>query len=56
MQDAYAYYELQKINLGEEFLVKLKERFTDLTINPELYRYIDSRQVLRDAHWTDFLL
>ena len=39
--DAYNYYEEKLSGLGERFLDALQQRYTELSVNPTFYSYID---------------
>lgn len=47
-QEAYDYYELEKADLGEDFLNELAKTYRLIAQNPSHYGYIDARQILRD--------
>ena len=47
--EAYLYYEEQSVDLGDRFLEKVEQRFTDLQNHPEYYSFIDRRNILRDV-------
>lgn len=46
--EAYTWYEEQRIGLGEELLKELEIAYHKIANNPEHYGFIDERKVLRD--------
>ena len=46
--EAYAWYENQRIGLGDELLTELKTAYQKIANNPQHYSFIDQRKELRD--------
>lgn len=51
IQEAYEYYELKQLGLGEKFLQKLQQRLLHLSKHPNNYGFIDEDylKILRDV-------
>ena len=48
VQDAYSWYEKQRVGLGEELLYELGIAYKHIANHPQFYGFIDDRKVLRD--------
>jgi len=46
---AYEYYETMNEGLGESFLWELEKRYSDLSIHPFNYGFIDDQAIIRDV-------
>ena len=46
--EAYEWYELQRIGLGEELLTELETCYQKIAGHPEYFSFIDERKELRD--------
>ena len=54
VQDAYSWYEKQKIGLGEELLHELNVAYNRIAGHPNYYGFIDERKILRDLRISRF--
>jgi len=52
--EGYQYYENLQFGLGDRFLEELLNRYTEISINPHYYGFIDELNIIRDVRLKSF--
>jgi hypothetical protein len=48
VKQAYLYYEGVQEGLGERFLSELQKRYSEISVHPQFYGFIDNKKSIRD--------